>query len=265
MNNKLLCTILLVLFIFFLILSFYKKKNIENFASNQWTTNKDQLNAESQYLTDNQKTEVKNMVTSISQSQLKTLITTQSPLLLGPQGPPGIQGPAGTTLVASGRLVNKNGSFDSTSKDTNHFIPKYVVTRSEGTSPTSSLSFMDDVSPFVSFQNWQLDVNSNIKNRYDNNCLTMSQSQDKVYMDKCSDSTGQKWTWDNTNRIISTSASTSTNLKCIALSQPEQNVVTTNLPGCKGKDCMTNTARRFLVIKDCDVNNINEDELWSFV
>lgn len=265
MNTKLICTILLILFIFLLLMIINRRNNIENFASNQWTTNKDQLAAENASLNDVQKTEVTNMITSISQAQLKNLVSMQSPLLVGPQGPQGIQGPAGTQLIASGRLVNKSGSYDKGSDGSNYFMPKYVVTRTEGTSPVSSLSFMDNISPFVSFQNWQLDINNNLKNRYDGNCLTMNSTQDKLYIDKCADTPSQKWNWDSSNRIISTTASNSQKLKCIGLTKPEQNVLTTNIPGCNGKDCMTNTARRYLTVKDCGINNINDDEIWSFL
>ena len=277
MNNKLIYTILLILFIILLLYIINIKKNQlsiqktiqENFASNEWTTNKDVLAIEKTPLNDVQKTEVSNMINSISQSQLKTLIATQSPLLVGPPGPQGNQGPAGTTLIASGRLVNKKGSFDYNSNDSkddkNYFNPKYVVTRTEGTQSSSSLSFMDNVSPFVSYQNWQLDVNNNLKNRYDGNCLTMNSTQDKVYMDKCSDNPGQKWSWDSSNRIISTSASNDRKLKCIGLTNPESNILTTNIPNCIGETCVNNTPKKYLTVKDCDINNIHEDELWSFV
>ena len=265
MSNKLICTMLLILFIILLLFIINRKNNIENFKSNSWTTNQEQLDAENATLTDAQKTEIKNMITSITNSQLKTLISTQSPLLSGPQGPPGIQGPAGTKLVASGRLVNKKGSFDSTSKETHHFIPKFVATRTEGTSPTSSLSFMDHIAPFASFQNWQLDVDNNLVSRFDGHCLTANPSQDKLYIDKCDNSENQKWVWDKTNRLISTGTSSSNKLKCIGLSTPEYNVLTTNIPNCEGNQCLSNTPRQFLTLKDCAINNVSEDELWSFV
>lgn len=265
MNYKKICGILLLLFIFLLLFIINRKKNVENFKSNEWTTNKDTLAAEKAPLNDTQKTEVKNMINAITHSELKTLIASQSPLLAGPAGPPGIQGPPGTKLVASGRLVNKKGSFDSASKEHNFFIPKFVVTRTEGTSPVSSLSFMDNVSPFASFQNWHLDIDNNIVNRYDNQCLTMNKTHDKIYLNKCDNDPNQKWTWDSSNRLISTSASTDNKLKCIGLSEPETNVLTTNIPGCKGEECITNTARKYLIVKNCDINNVNDDELWSFV
>jgi len=268
MINKVLCIILLFLFIIIIYKIINKNNTLENFASDKWTTNKDKLEAESQSLNDTQKNEVKNMITSISKSELKSLISSQSPLLVGPTGQQGIQGPAGTKLIASGRLINKSGSYDSTidQKSNNYFIPQFVVTRTQGTNPTSSLAFIDNISPFGSFQNWQLDINNNIINRYDNTCLTMDNSASKLYMSTCvEDSPSQKWTWDNTNRIISTSASSNTNLKCIGLTKPEVNILTTNIPNCKGNECLSNSARKYLIVKDCDINNINEDELWAFI
>lgn len=242
----------------------------ESSNQNQWTTNKDVLQATEAVLSkllngDNEyNTSLKNMISSVNQSQLKTLIATQSPLLVGPQGPQGSQGPAGTTLIASGRLINKAGSTDGSKKRMT--TPSYVVTRTEGTNQSSSLSFMDDISPFASFQYWQLDVNNNLKNRYDQTCLTMSPKQNKLYIDKCSpDNDGQKWTWDNTNRLISTTASTDSMLKCIGLTEPEANILTSNVPGCVGDKCLNDKPRRYLQVKDCDINNINEDEVWAFI
>ena len=280
MNKKIISILLLVLFIILLLLIINRKKYIyiESFDSkkdddensdeeslNKWTTDRKTLEEKTQKLNNVQKKEVKNMINAISQSKLETLIANQSPLLVGPSGPPGIQGPPGTTLIASGRLINKSGSFDKTGQNTNYFMPKYVVTRTEGTSPASSLSFMDNTSAFASFQNWQLDINNHRKNRYDDNCLTMSPTQDKLYIDKCNDNPNQKWTWDKSNRIISTSASTDRVLKCISLSNPEQNVLTTNIPGCSGAECKNDNPKRYLTVKDCDINNINENEIWSFV
>jgi hypothetical protein len=241
-----------------------KKNNIENFESNEWTTNKDQLAREKQPLNDIQRDEIKTMIEAISSNQLQTLITTQSPMLVGPAGPPGRQGPAGTTLIASGRLVNKSGSY-STPNIENAMIPNFVVTRTEGTDKNSSLSYMDNLSAFAPYQNWQLDINNNIINRYDGNCLTMSSTQDKLYIDKCNNDPNQKWDWDRSNRLISTTASDSRKLKCVGLTKPENNVLTTNLPGCSGKKCMSDVPKRFLVVKDCDINTINDDELWSFI
>jgi len=255
--------ILLVLFLLLILMIINRKNTIEKF-SNAWTTNKTELAQEKTPLNNVQKKEVENMIFSISSDELKTLVTTQSPLLEGPQGPMGPPGPAGTTLIASGRLINKSGSYINPD-DENSLIPKYVVTRTEGTSPTSSLSYMDNNTPFASFQSWQLDINNNLVNRFDGNCLTMNDTQDKLYINKCDNLPNQKWSWDNSNRIISTSNSTSNTLKCIGLTPPEKNVLTTNLPGCSGKSCMSDTAKRYLIVKDCEINNINDDELWDFI
>jgi hypothetical protein len=303
MINKILCILLLLLFIILLIklyekINIYKTQNtnktlklydtlnnnnfdnintdniynnIEHFEQNAWITDKNVLNAEKQPLNEIQKDEVKNMINQLGKEQLKTLIAQQSPLLTGPSGPPGPQGPAGTTLVSSGRLVNKVGSFSKNNNDKdknkkiNDFYPEFVVSRTEGTNAASSLCFMDKISPFTSYQNWELNVNNQIRNRYDNNCLTMDNKNDKVYISQCGDNPNQKWTWDNSNRIISTTNSSPNKLKCIGLSKPEINMLTTNVPGCKDNSCSNNVEREFMIVKDCDVNNINKDEIWSFV
>lgn len=300
MINKILCILLLLLFIILLIklyekIHIYKRhntyktlklfdtlnnnnldnnntnniyNNIEHFEQSAWTTDKDILKEKKQPLNDTQKEEVKNMINQLGKEQLKTLIAQQSPLLTGPSGPPGPQGPAGTTLISSGRLVNKVGSFskkDNKDKKINDFYPEFVVSRTEGTNAASSLCFMDKISPFTSYQNWELNVNNQIRNRYDNNCLTMDNKNDKVYISQCGDNPNQKWTWDNSNRIISITNSSPNKLKCVGLTKPEINMLTTNVPGCKDNSCSNNIEREFLVVKDCDVNNINKDEIWSFV
>ena len=55
------------------------------------------------------------------------------------------------------------------------------------------------------------------------------------------------------------------NLKCIGLSYPEENVNASSIPGCVGDDCLNIEAKKFLVIKDCDINNIKDDEVWGFL
>ena len=291
MINKIFCILLLLLFIILLIklyekINIYKNQNtltnlqlydtinnsssdIEHFQENSWTIDKDISKENKKPLNDVQKTEVKNMINQLGKEQLKTLIAQQSPLLTGPSGPIGPQGPAGTTLISSGRLVNKVGSFNKNNKEKdnylNEFKPDFVVSRTEGTNAASSLCFMDKISPFTSYQNWELNVNNEIRNRYDNNCLTMDNKNNKLYMSQCGDNPNQKWTWDNSNRIISTTNSSPNKLKCIGLSKPEINILTTNIPGCKDNSCSNNIEREFLVVKDCEVNNINKDEIWSFV
>ena len=291
MINKIFCILLLLLFIILVIklyekINIYKNQNtltnlqlydtinnsssnIEHFQENAWTIDKDISKENKKPLNDVQKTEVKNMINQLGKEQLKTLIAQQSPLLTGPSGPIGPQGPAGTTLISSGRLVNKVGSFNKNNKEKNNYLnefkPDFVVSRTEGTNAASSLCFMDKISPFTSYQNWELTVNNEIRNRYDNNCLTMDNKNNKLYMSQCGDNPNQKWTWDNSNRIISTTNSSPNKLKCIGLSKPEINILTTNVPGCKDNSCSNNIEREFLVVKDCEVNNINKDEIWSFV
>jgi hypothetical protein len=257
--------IIFILFILYFIFIINRKKvNIENFDTNPWITNKDILSLENYPLNKTQKEEVKNMITSITKSTLKSLITSQNPMLIGPIGPRGPKGESSAIYIASGKLVNRSGSFEKNNNDS--FNPKYVVTRTEGLNSNSSLAFMDYVSPFASFQNWQLDVNNNIKNRYDDSCLTMNETQDKLYMSKCDENNDyQKWDWDKSNRIISKKASTASKLKCVGLTKPEINVITSNIPDCNEQNCISNTPRKFLTVKDCDINNINEDEIWSFV
>jgi len=251
--------------------------NKEDFANSYTKTDIERI-LEEEGLNTKQNTQVKNMITAISKSTLQDLVAAQSPLLHGPMGPPGQQGPPGTTLIASGKLINKDGSFDKNT-DGSSINPTYVATRTQGTNKNSSLSFMDNTSHFSSFQNWQLTVNNQLKNRYDGSCLTMDSSQNNLYMSDCDpNNSGQQWSWDGpTNRIIlmtspgpSTtpaiaSPSNSNMVKCIGLSKPETNIITSNVPGCVGDTCSTNSARRFLQVKDCQTNSINPDELWDFV
>ena len=35
--------------------------------------------------------------------------------------------------------------------------------------------------------------------------------------------------------------------------------------GFIGQECLNNTPRKYLTVKDCDINNINDDELWTFI
>lgn len=289
MNKRIISSLLLVLFIFLLLLIINRKliikTNIENFkaddkkddkkdkkkddkkddSSDPWNTDRNELEDQKKSLNPVQKDEVTNMINSISESKLKKMVVEQSPLLVGPPGPQGVQGPAGSLYIASGRLINKSGSFNKYDENNNYFVPKFSVTRSEGTNSTSSLAFMDDSSSFSSVQNWQLEANNFLKNRYDDNCLTMSNTDNKIYIDKCTDNNqNQKWTWDDSNRIVSTTNSNNIKLKCIGLSKPEINITTTNIPGCKGDSCSNNVPRRYLISKDCEINNVNEDEIWDF-
>ena len=243
----------------------------EYFASNEWTTNKDKLAEEKAPLNDVQKTEVENMIKSISSNTVKTMVSSQSSSLAGPPGPVGERGPAGGQYIATGRLINKAASLTKTDGNPNYFSPEFALSRSSGTNVTSSLAFMDIVSPFASNQNWELDVNNNIKNRFDETCLSINPSikdgeESKIYMDKCdTNNQNQKWRWDSSNRLISTSSSTSKILKCLGLSQPEKNLIT-SVPNCVGDKCMNNNVdKKYLIVKNCEINKINDDEQWSFI
>jgi len=289
MNKRIMSSLLLVSFIFLLLLIINRKliikTNIENFkaedekgdkkddkkdpkkddTSNPWSTDRNELEDQKKSLNPVQKNEVDGMIKSISKRTLQDLVLNNSPFLTGPAGPPGVQGPAGGPYVAVGRLINLSGSFPKSDKDKNYFSPKFSVTRSEGTNSTSSLAFMDDSSAFSAIQNWQLDSKGNLKNRYDDNCVTMNNTDNKIHIDKCSENNlNQKWSWDTSNRIISTTNSNDIKLKCIGLSKPEINITTTNIPGCKGDSCSNNVPRRYLISKDCEINNVNEDEIWDF-
>ena len=277
MNIKNISILLIIcLFFLFILIVHHKRKNqiLENFAdttSNIWTTNKTTLSEEKAPLNNVQKTEVENMIKALSKDTVKTMVASQSASLAGPQGPQGNQGPSGAQYIASGRIINKGGSFATNNENANFFAPEMALSRSSGTNPSSSLAFMDVVSPFASYQNWELDINNNLKNRFDETCLsinptTKAGSQNKIYMDKCdSNNQNQKWTWDSSNRLISTSSSTSKTLKCLGLSNPEKNIIT-SVPGCKGNNCMNNNIdKKYVVVKDCDINTIKDDELWTFI
>jgi len=274
MNIKSFSIFLFILLFFLLILIVHHKRvhyNIENFASNAWTTNKEILAEEKAPLNDVQKKQVEDITTAVSKNTLSTLLASQSSGLVGPNGPPGDQGPAGAQYIAVGRLINKDGSFDKKTSNHNYFIPEKALSRSSGVSPKSSLAFMDAVSPFASFQNWELDVNNHLKNRFDDNCVsidpsTKSDESSKIYMDKCdSNNQNQKWTWDSSNRIYNPNYSTSTTLRCLGLSKPEKNIIT-SIPGCTGENCNNNNVdKKYLVVKNCDLNKINDDELWAFI
>jgi len=257
--------IIIITILFNVINNLNKKKKIEYFESSSssasWSQSSEDVNKENQGLTPNQVTQIKNISSSISKDTLTNLIQTQSPLLTGPHGPIGPPGPAGTTLIASGKLANKTASFNEKNKT----IPQLVVSRTEGTNPSSSLAFMDEISPFTSYQYWQLDINNHIKNRFDDTCITMSTTDNKIYMDTCDpNNANQKWTWDKTNRLISTSNSTNNILKCISTQEMENKNIT-SIPGCVGSKCVKSGKQNFLVVGDCNVNDIQDSQVWGFI
>jgi hypothetical protein len=255
--------IIIITILFNVINNLNKKKKIEYFQSSSasWGKSSKDVKTENQGLSSNQQKQVKNISSAISKDTLINLIQAQSPLLAGPPGPPGPTGPAGTIYIASGKLANKKTSFTTKNKS----IPQLVVGRTEGTNPAASLCFMDQIAPFTSYQHWQLDINNNLKNRFDNTCMTMSATDNKIYMDNCDpNNPNQKWTWDNTNRLISTSNSTNNILKCIS-TQEMENTHITSIPGCVGKNCIKSGKQNFLVVGDCKVNDIQDNQVWGFI
>ena len=251
--------IIIIIILFNVINNLNKKKKIEYFKSSSWEKSSKDVESENEDLNTNQITQVKNMATEISKDTLTSLL--QSQTLPGPPGPMGPPGPAGTTLVASGKLANKQASFNEKNKT----VPQFVVGRTEGTNPSASLSFMDEISPFTSYQHWQLDINNNIKNRFDNTCMTMQTTDNNIYMDTCDpNNANQKWTWDNTNRLISTSNSTNNILKCITTKEMENKNIT-SIPGCVGKKCIKSGKQNFLVVGDCKINDIQDNQVWGFI
>jgi len=183
----------------------------------------------------------------------------------GPRGPQGSQGPAGNKIVASGYLVNAGGSYESGIEKSNIFTPDYVITRTAGTTPEMSLSYLDKPTSFVSYQNWMLTEDNFLINRYDNTCMTINDIDNKVYMAECNNSVPQQWTLDKNNRIVSLNKGKSNETKCLGLSKEENNITTTNLPDCNDSSCYNNKAKKFVVVKNCNTEKISPNEIWNFI
>jgi hypothetical protein len=277
--------IVLIIFIFYII---YKKSfNIERFQVSTetttpkpagWTDNRADKKKEDEEKAENEK--LQNVITNIVKSQLDQIKATQGAVIKGPPGPVGPQGPAGTSLIASGKLINKTSSFDNSvanagsaeSSSVNYFNPKYVLTRTGGTDPKFSISYLDNNSAFASFQDWQYDINNNIKSRYDGNCLTMDSNKmnQVLYLDKCDPANNyQKWKWDNiSNRFLSMMENSSPNkVKCIVSSTPSgTNTNITNNLNCKGNECtQSKPVQKIAEVWDCDTNIVNDNEIWTFI
>ena len=274
--------IVLIIFIFYII---YKKTfNIERFQASTdkstttskpagWGENRGNKAKADEEKAENEK--LQNTITNIVKSQLDQITATQGAIIKGRVGPTGPQGPAGTPLIASGKLINKTSSFDnaaSTTGTVNYFSPKYVLTRTGGTDPRFSISYLDNNSAFASFQDWQYDINNNIKSRYDDNCLTMDSNKmnQVLYLDKCDPANNyQKWKWDNiSNRFLSMMDNSSpTKVKCIVSSTPSgTNTNITNNLNCKGNECtQTKPVQKIAEVSDCDKNTVNDNEVWTFI
>jgi hypothetical protein len=278
--------IILIIFLFHIFLTTNSKSkiklNIENFQDtpkqgSAWTTSA----ADKQATEDTTQADkdLQNKITNIVKNQLDIIKTTQGALIKGPPGPPGQQGPAGAQLIASGKLINKASSFDTDSNPTpNYFLPQYVLTRTGGVNPLSSVSYMDNNSAFASFQDWQFDINNNIISRYDGKCLTMDDPKKNLlnsvlYLDKCDPANSyQKWKWDNiSNRLLSmNNNNTNTNLqkvKCIIATDPSgSNVNISNNLNCIGDECTkSKTIKKIAEVDDCDINIVKDKEVWTFI
>ena len=91
--------------------------------------------------------------------------------------------------------------------------------------------------------------------------MTMSNTNDKIYMDTCNpNNSNQKWKWDNTNRLISTTNTA----KCISTKEMENNQLT-SVPGCVGNNCQQTGKKNFLVVSDCKDNDVKENQVWGFI
>jgi len=233
----------------------------------EWNKTPEEIEKQKQGLTKTQECQIRNMMKQMVKNQVMDSLSAQNPLMTGPVGPIGPPGPPGTKLIASGRIFNKSGSFNTTDKQMKS--PKNVLSRSSGTSPLSSLVFMDNTSPFVSYQNWLYNDKNQIVNRYDNTCLSYKKGNSYIYMDKCdSNNPNQKWFWDNSNRLISLNPENSKNkntMSCLGLTKPTVNTMMSSVPDCKGKQCSNRGQKRFLTLKNCKVNSVQADEIFSFM
>lgn len=281
MINKLLVFLLLIIFIILyyqIYLRFIKKNTIKKLYSSDvyesfeasWTKDRETYESENKPLNDVQKEQVQNMVKEMTKSQVSKLIADQKPMFAGPQGPQGIQGPSGSKLIIYGRLVNKSGSFENSSSNSSKMDVEYVCSRTEGTNASSSLIFMDSISPFSNYQYWEFNEDNTIRSKFDGSVLTMNDIGKKCYMSTLiTDSSNpnylnQRFTWDNTMRLISMN-NTDNKLKCLALTSPEVDSLTTSIPGCKGDACSNSVPRKFLISRECSPNTVKSDEIWSFV
>lgn len=196
--------------------------------------------------------------------KIQKLIMSNGSQFTGPAGPRGPAGPAGDKIITSGYLVNADGSYEDGIEKSNIFSPEYVVTRTSGTTPEMSLSYLDKPTSFVSYQNWMLTDDNFLKNRYDNTCLTINELDNKVFMSECNNKQPQQWRFDKNNRLVSLNKNNSGDTKCLSISKDE-NITTTSLPNCKGENCYDKKKKKFLIVKNCDNEKITHNEIWNFI
>ncbi len=235
----------------------------------EWNMTPEQIKAQKQGLSKMQECQIKNLISKTVRDNVMQSLSAQNPLMTGPSGPIGPPGPAGSTYMATGRLVNQLSSYPN--KLSNLKNPIKVATRTSGTNPMSSLIYMDEVSPFVSYQSWLYNNKNQIVNRYDNTCLTFSPNQEKIYMSECDDNNNkQKWFWDKSNRLVLLDNTVNKNkntLKCLAVSEPQVDSLVSSVPDCKGSKCSDAQSigqKRYLIGKDCDVNMVDSSTIFGF-
>jgi len=196
--------------------------------------------------------------------KIQQMILSNSSQFTGPVGPRGPAGPAGNKIITSGYLVNADGSYEDGIEKSNIFSPDFVVTRTSGTTPEMSLSYLDKPTSFVSYQNWMLTEDNFLKNRYDDTCLTINELDNKVFMSECNNKQPQQWRFDKNNRLVSLNKTNSGDTKCLSLSK-EENITTTSLPNCKGDNCYNKKKKKYLIVKNCDTEKMSNNEIWNFI
>ncbi len=229
----------------------------------EWGGNPEEIKKQKEGLTKKQQCEVKNLLKQFVRTNVMEALSAQNPIMTGPVGPAGPPGPAGSKFMASGRLLNQVGSFGKTQST----VPVRVATRTSGTSETSSLVYMETPTPFVSYQDWIYNDKNQITNRYDGTCLTYKDGQEKVYMGECNEQNmKQKWIWDKSNRFISLdpTATQKNKIKCLSISSPSTDPLMSSLPDCVGEKCKNKENLQYVIVKDCNPNEIQSNEIFGF-
>lgn len=283
MINKIICILLLVLYIILIYLVFkeinknkmvnntenfqlYKTtdKNIEHFEDekvDKWGESQDDIDAKLNGLNNKQKKEVGNMINVKVKAEVKENLGNQpnggSSSTIAQTPEPGPSGPPGAEYIASGSLINKKYSI----QDNN---VKMSVTRLHGEEDAGK-AYMEISDLFSPTNYWYLYKDGTLKNRLDNKCLTTSGTdKSDLYMSQCSEGTNQIWDWDkNSNRLVlkSSISSASSTQKCIGLSGPKVDA-NTQLAGCTNNSCGDKN-KRFLQLNNCN-SSVKPEEVWSF-
>ena len=284
MINKLICILLLILYILLIYLVYkeinkYKYSNVESFQLyttdtktnnnsiehfqsnvNEWTSTPEEINLSKTGLNKIQKEEINDLINAkINKGineKLNSHIANNNKHSPGERGP---MGPAGGEYIASGLLINKeygteNGQIINMSASRSH---------GEGDSGKAYLELKDMFSP-ASY--WYFSKEGQIKNRYDNYCLTTNGNlETDLYMSTCKDDDpNQLWEWNNkSNRLVLQNSSKSNSEKCISLTGRKMDA-NTKLAGCSNSNGIcSNGDKRFLKLKECN-QIIKNDEIWSF-